>query len=296
MRYTPPVLLSHLRGERRTMALCWLVQPHGKPAEGYTSLDADLLINGILYRSQANVLPTQVPASINLSVDAVDVTTLYRRPRGAALPLSGISPLRLATEYYTKADVRIFEVNYRGDLTQQITLMSGQLGKGETEGARVTFELLPLASILNESMGRATCATCPWARFGRGNCRNVLGLNDGPDIQARTSAGAVATVSSAKSLTLSGIARADGWADLGILRFTSGANQGVEREVKAWLSSGALTLSLSLSILPQAGDGVELEEGCLRTWQACKSKGNASNFGGHPFLPGQEKFQKRYEV
>lgn len=299
-RTWPLAILNHLKKPHQTTALCWRIEPLGKAVEGYTTHDRDVVVAGVTYRARPNVAPTQIPCSIGLNVDAVDVKTLAPRRRinaiPPALPLWGVTSEKLAREHYVDAWCELFVINWR-DAThsKDSVLTSGKLGGATEQRGGITFELLPLAEILNQSMGRDICATCPFARFGRGHCRNEWGLSDGPDIATRTSSGMVSVATSKTLLTLSGITRPNGWANNGILRFTNGLNAGLEREVKQWLASGVVTLSLSLPFYAQVGDTVELEEGCARTWEACQAKGNSKNFGGHPFVPGQEKFQTKRE-
>lgn len=292
MRNVNAPLLAHLQGARTTTALCWLVEPVGKPAEGYTSHDQDLTFAGITYQSTASALPTAIPASAGLSVDAVEVTTLL--PPDGVFGIGQITPQRLQTGYYNGAWVSLFLLNYANAANTSELLTSGKLGKASRKGKAITFELLPLSHVLNEPMGVVTTPICRYPRFGRGHCRNAWGLNDGPDIATRTKTGTVQS-GSKSVVVVAGFAQPDGWAEMGILRFTGGLNAGVEAEIRRWQNNSA-QLALSLPFAPVVGDSVAVEEGCNRTWAACLAKANTQNFGGHPFLPGQLTFQKRYET
>ena len=42
----------------------------------------------------------------------------------------------------------------------------------------------------------------------------------------------------------------------------------------------------------RVGDAVELTAGCDHSWETCKAKfANGANFGGHPFIPGDNPFE-----
>ena len=79
-----------------------------------------------------------------------------------------------------------------------------------------------------------------------------------------------------------------GWFTLGTVSFTSGANAGVTRTVKAQ-GSGVLSFSLPLPYAPAAGDTIMIYAGCDKQQGTCSGKfSNLSRFSGEPYIPAAE--------
>jgi len=89
----------------------------------------------------------------------------------------------------------------------------------------------------------------------------------------------------------------DGFFTFGVIKFTSGKNNGVEREVKQHTSSGANPQSFLLyEPLPfdlQAGDTFTVTAGCDKTLPHCRDKfNNTYNRRAEDFVPGQDALMK----
>ena len=91
-------------------------------------------------------------------------------------------------------------------------------------------------------------------------------------------------------MALSGYA-AD-WFTGGTLAFTSGANEGLDFEVKTHVrSAGAdfLVLWMPVPFPVATGDTATVTAGCRKTFAICKSKfDNHVNFRGFPLIPGTD--------
>lgn len=78
---------------------------------------------------------------------------------------------------------------------------------------------------------------------------------------------------------------ADGWFTQGLLRFTSGDNADVERDVK-FHSGTTLYFYEEFPFTIDPGDAFELTAGCIKTIEICNSKfANTDNFRGFPYAP-----------
>lgn len=298
-------LEAHFSGIVQFPAYLWLVEPKGKPVEGYTAHDRDIVYNPdparfaepILFQSVGGLSPSEVPASVGLSVDSVDVFLL----------LSGVTRGRIMTRYYEGARGTILLVNYR-DLTQKhVVLMGGQMRTASVDTPNgVTFKLSTWSEILSQPIGRTVGPICPW-RVMYGHCRNnVNGLDeidadapdDGPKPSDpnRTQSGTVAQIFTSSHLQLNGFNAAtapDNWAKFGYLRFVGGEYDGAEYQIKEWKLTGEVRLREPLPVLPSIGYAVAVEQGCDGTITMCdQAFNNAVNHGGQAYMPTDETLTK----
>jgi uncharacterized phage protein (TIGR02218 family) len=75
--------------------------------------------------------------------------------------------------------------------------------------------------------------------------------------------------------------------NLGVIKFTSGANNGISRTVK---SADGTTIALisPLPVVPTIGDTFRIYRGCDKTTTSCNSFSNIANFRGFPTIPVAE--------
>ncbi len=102
-----------------------------------------------------------------------------------------------------------------------------------------------------------------------------------------TYAGTVGSSPSATSfpLTLTGGNLADGSFQGGIVKFTSGGNNGQTRTVKSYVG-GVITVVYPLYALPAAGDTVSAVMGCDKTRATCTGRfNNLAHYRGFPYVP-----------
>lgn len=274
-------LENHFNLAQSSYAFYWKVTPVVGAVEGHTTLDFPQYLDGVTYQSRGGVLPSTVPALVGLNEQKTDATA-------PLLPLGTMTPGRFNAGYYEGAQFLLFALNYRGDLTDEVILSRGTLGKATRQDAGVTFELETWSTLLNKPQGRVISATCSEKRFGRGGCRNQV-AHDGPNIAAFTQTGTIDTVLSASHFKLAGIdtsVAVTGWAARGILCLTSGTNAGIERDVGSW-DAGTLEVILNeaFGVLPEPGDAVALEKGCGRAWADCVANNNTINFRGFNQVP-----------
>ena len=296
-------LKNHFGLSTTTYCFCWLVQPTvgilTLPAEGFTSLDRDIVIAGQLFKSRSNAAPTSLPFSIELPNNAVEITLVF--------DAGALDARKVATGYYDRAVVQLYAVNYVAALAnpatdQVLSLMGGTLEKAEWDENAATFELSTWAAHVNREGNAVYLPQCPYPRFGRGFCHNgadVDGLADGPAIADWTRTATVASVVSGSEIFVSGFSEDEAWADFGILRFDSGDNDGAEVDIARHLiQSGGVRLLLNIPapLTIAVGDSLFIEKGCARTPEACKAFLNFDNFGGFPFFPLRDGMTKKNKV
>lgn len=89
--------------------------------------------------------------------------------------------------------------------------------------------------------------------------------------------------------TVSGIAADDGYFDSGVIRFTSGDNQGAELEIETW-GDDNVRLSFATPYPVSIGDTVSLRRDCNKFAETCiNTYANIVNFNGEHLTPVQDK-------
>ena len=88
---------------------------------------------------------------------------------------------------------------------------------------------------------------------------------------------------------LSSSAKGEGYYDNGQIAFTSGANAGLVKAVKAYTGQ-QFTFNSPLPFVPNAGDSFTAYPGCDKTQATCASSkfSNLVNFEGFPYVPAPE--------
>jgi uncharacterized phage protein (TIGR02218 family) len=98
--------------------------------------------------------------------------------------------------------------------------------------------------------------------------------------------GVVTTGSTASVIAATALSQATGYFDLGTILFTSGANQGITRSVKAFVHSTSVEVALPFPSVPAVGDTFSIYPGCDKRLTTCDTKfSNKVHFGGFPFIP-----------
>lgn len=104
-----------------------------------------------------------------------------------------------------------------------------------------------------------------------------------------TVTGAATSASTADRTTFNhALAQAVGYFDLGVVRMTSGANNGISRTVKRYLA-GTLSVMPPWPLAVGNGDTFSIYPGCDKTQATCTSKfSNLARFRGQPYIPAPE--------
>lgn len=103
-----------------------------------------------------------------------------------------------------------------------------------------------------------------------------------------TSAVSAVSPSTARSQFTSPLAQAAGYFNLGVVRFTTGANSGLQRTVRSF-AGGVFTFSLPLPHPVAVGDAFNASPGCDGTTTTCQVRyANLLRFRGQPHIPAPE--------
>lgn len=259
--------MGFLDGELTTIALCWRVERRDGVTLGLTDHDRDLAVGGLIYRAAPGMTPSAIRRQAGLQADTMDVA--------GALSAAAITEGDLLAGRWDGARVSIFAVDWSapGDT---MPLGEGTIGTVEVKDSGFTAELSGAAAALDRPVAEETSAECR-AELGDRRCRVAMA---GRQRVARVTAADGAT------LTMDGAEPVANAYGLGLLRWVTGANSGLESAI-ARSAGNQVALRRAPVSPPEPGTLVELVEGCDKTLGTCAGRfANALNFRGEPYLPG----------
>jgi hypothetical protein len=145
----------------------------------------------------------------------------------------------------------------------------------------VTINMNDMRELLAIQMPRNLySAPCRYALFGPGCTLNKASYGVNVTVSGQTGNQLITTTAT----------QSDDYFSLGSMKFTSGANAGLELMVRQSISAnGQQSLIAPFPFTIQNGDAATLYPGCDKTQTTCSAKfSNLSNFGGFPYIPAAE--------
>lgn len=254
--------------ELDTAATFWRVYRRDGVTLGFTSHDRDLTFAGVKHRSAPGMVPSAIRLTSDLSEENAGVE--------GALSHDAISESDLSAGLFDEAAIEVGIVDWQG--LDHIILYSGTLGRITDDRRGFSGELRSAKRVLDQDLVPRTSPTCRAAFCGRG-----CGLS-----AARFTSRIVIDEVDAdlNRVKVPGISTND-HRD-GRIRFLEGPQTGIAFAIVGtngeWLS-----LDRPLSGGLSSGTTAELLQGCDHTLTTCTHRyGNAVNFRGEPFLPGND--------
>jgi uncharacterized phage protein (TIGR02218 family) len=262
---------SFLSRELTSLAFCWRVERRDGVCLGFTSHDRDLVISGLVYRSAPGMLPSAVSVSDDFDASTLDVS--------GALTSDSIGEADLAAGRWDRAAVSLFHVAWEDPGGARPPLARGELGDVTVKANGFEAELRGAASLLERAVAEQTSPECR-AELGDRRCR--------VDMAGRVRVTRVTAAPEEDLVVVAEAPGAPGVCAFGRLRWIGGANSGLESAILA--SDGPqLRLQEPPPFAIQAGDFVEISEGCDKSFATCGGRfANAENFRGEPHLPGMD--------
>lgn len=251
------------------VATFWRVARRDGVTLGFTTHDNDLWFDGVRHRAAPGMVPSAIRRSADFEPDSAEVQ--------GALSHDSIAAGDLATGRYDGAAVQIGVVDWES--LDRHVLYRGTIGTVAEEAGAFTATLQSRKTELQRDPVPRTSPSCR-AGFAGPGC------NLSPGRFTRI----------ARLLTFdpaSNAATFTGDMDLpdyvgGSLRWLDGPLAGTTMGVLA-VQGQAVVFDTPIDVAPSAGSAVLLREGCDRTLATCASRfGNAANFQGEPFLPGND--------
>ena len=271
-----PAFKESLSIASTTLCWCWLITRIDGQELGFTSLDLPFVIDGVTYQPYTGFDPGAAQSSSDLnSIDSQQLKGL--------LGESGISKADLASGIYEYATVRRFLVDYTNlpstlslNPPKHLELPQGHLAESKRNPLGYEIKVKDDLSYLDNQIGETTSKTCR-ANLGDDRCR--------VDLSSFTHNLTIIAVDSKRSFDVDG-ALPDKYFDRGRLQFTSGANNGLHRDIGFYFKNKIILSPVPAPWTIRVGDTIRGVAGCAKTKLACITKfRNFQNFVGEPDVP-----------
>ena len=259
-----------------TVATWWRVLRRDGVTLGFTSHDDDLWFDGVVHSASPGMMPSAIRRSANFEADSAEVQ--------GALTHETISEADMSAGRFDGAGVVVGLVDWQ--TMERQAVYRGTIGSVSQEAGTFSASLNSRKAELQIDTIARTSPTCR-AQF----CGPGCGL-------AASRFSHVATLVSVNQTANAVVLNTDAVpADLvgGSLRWFDWAYAGMAMGIIGQ-SAGALVLDRPLDAAIALGARALVREGCDHTLDTCAVRfGNAVNFQGEPFLPGNDLLA-RYAV
>jgi uncharacterized phage protein (TIGR02218 family) len=243
------------------------------PWEGFTASEQ-------VFDTKQGLIVTDFVTTAGFNVDNLELTTL---DDGTLFTREDILAGKWKNTYY-------LGFRYRWDVdTPTIeddveVIQAGWFGEISLQSATIKIELRGLTAKLQQPVGIVSTKTCR-ARLG-----STTGINKCfVDLAPFTHTFEVTSVTDKRvfvSTDAIGSSFPDDWFAEGLVRFLTGANEGLEFKVRSFADTGTFTLIQPVVIDVEVGDTFEAIAGCRKTREVCRDKfNNVINFQGEPDRP-----------
>lgn len=256
-----------------TAATFWRVLRRDGVTLGFVTHDRDLWFDGVLHRAAPGLTPSAIRRSADLQPDSAEVE--------GALSHDAITADDLRIGRYDGARIMVGLVDW--ETLEHAVVYCGAIQGLAEEAGRFTAELASRKAELQLDPVPRTSPTCRAEFCGPGCTLSaarfdhlaVLTEHDLPNDQARF------------DLALP----AEHFLG-GTLRWVDGPYAGLSAGVAGVVGDG-LVLDRPIDLVVPPGTRAVLRQGCDRTLETCAARfGNALNFQGEPFLPGNDQVSR----
>lgn len=279
MRIIPEALKAHLQQNVTTTCRLLRITLSSGQVWGMTTLDRDVVYDGVLYSAANGFDPSIIATDTGLSVDNAEATALL------SVDVPGITLEMAMTGALDDASWELRLVNWADLSMGHMVIDAGDIGEVTVSGESVYIpELLSYAMRLKQSIGYV------WSR----RCRAVFGSDPnsqtgcGVDASGMWRAGTVTAVGSEPQVVFAAAGLVlDQDPVPGRLRWTSGPNQSARLyQVEGYSAASHTVALLEPSSFPiAAGHQFEIRRDCNKSPSFCTAYGNFINYKGEPYIP-----------
>lgn len=259
-----------------TVAIWWRLERCDGVTLGFTSHDRDLTFDGLVHRTAPGMVPSAIRRTADFDADSAEVA--------GALSHDSIRETDLAAGRFDGGSIAMGLVDW--ETLERMTLYVGTIGSVGHEGAGFSAELQSIKDRLARQIVPRTAPTCRAEFCAEGCTLPAIAFTHQAGLAEISADGAAVRVTDGPAASLLAF---------GTLRWVDGPEAGLVRRIEA-VDGSWLMLDRNLAAGITLGTRIELREGCDHTLETCASRfGNAANFQGEPFLPGNDLLT-RYPV
>ncbi|HEX7871855.1 MAG TPA: DUF2163 domain-containing protein [Sphingobium sp.] len=250
------------------LAFCWRLERRDGVTIGLTSHDRTLSIGGLDYAASPGMMPSAIRQTGTLDPAVMDVE--------GALSADSLSAGDLALGRWDGAAVALHLTEWTEPGVLWLELARGTLGPVKQSKGAFVASLNGRKAVLGQAVAPLTSPTCR-ASLGDGDCRvDMAPLRH--VVRVTAVAGERVTVPGVDGALHAG----------GRLRWLSGSRCGLWDGI-ADGDAGVLALEEPPDGTIAPGTAVLIEQGCDKRIATCAARfGNAANFRGEPYLPGND--------
>ncbi len=236
---------------------------------GFTSHNRDLAFSGITHLAAPGMVPSSIRRSADLASELVEMEGI--------LSHGAITPADLRMGRYDEATIEVGVVDWESH--EHKALFAGRVGSISENGESFEASLQSAKALFERDLVPRTSPTCR-AHF----CDRDCGLSP---VCFTHLVRVVSVDAESAAITFAGVPAPTTIVG-GRLRWVDGPQAGVEMRIMAATGSD-LTLDRDLDSALAAGHRALVVESCDHTIATCAARfGNAANFRGEPFLPGND--------
>jgi uncharacterized phage protein (TIGR02218 family) len=281
-------LLTVLNSSVPTLATIIKVTRPDNQVFGFTSFDQDLVVAGVTYEKLSAASPSAVRSTEGTGVDNMDFSGLLNSNK--------ITDVDILAGIWDNSLVELDLVDYTNPGGGVTVILTGKIGEITLKDGQYVAEFRSLSQRLQQEVVDQYTPTCRVAAFGDFQCASGGLIGTHPlSFYQRPGVAVVAVITPGTVFTVTNT-DGTGFFDYGKATFTSGANNGISREVKTGTGNPTVTITVQegypFTISP--GDLLTLEAGCDRNFSTCVNKfQNANNFRGEPYVPHLDVLLRR---
>jgi uncharacterized phage protein (TIGR02218 family) len=174
---------------------------------------------------------------------------------------------------------RAFMPNYNDVAAGTVIMFAGRIAEIEASSSLINVTVNSHLELLNQNLPRNLYqAACLNTLFD-----NACGLN-----KASLAINGSVLAGSSDLIINANLSQISGYFDMGVIKFTSGVNNGLSRTIKSYNKSTISNINI-ISPLPKPlsiGDNFTIYAGCDKQQTTCKNKfNNINRFRGFPYIP-----------
>lgn len=256
---------------------CWKVTRRDTQVFAYTSNSRNITFNGVTYEAQSGFTPFAIEQTGDLSVDNTELK--------GVLISGSITEADIMAGLWEGATVEVCMVDhqtYSSSPSESIPIGTYTIANVRLMGQGFFAEIRGLTQHYQQNLGELV----------QPKCRAVLGdARCGVSLAPLIVSVSVASVTDRRQFTVTAGSpnNVTGYFDHGLVTFTSGDNNGFDKEISTAVgtSSVAITLKEPMFYDVAVSDTMTLTPGCDKALATCRDKfNNVVNFRGEPYVPG----------